>query len=82
MNTLEQAIEPQGWISQAFEKVEEHLDEQDRKINHLEQNINYNKIGDSNWNNCLIIITKIFELRFNNYHVFDAPFATFLKYHL
>lgn len=49
MNTLEQAIETQGWISQAFEKVEEHLDEQDRKIarldqnmNRLEQNINHN----------------------------------------
>ena len=26
-NTLEQAIEPQGWISQTFEKVEEHLEE-------------------------------------------------------
>ncbi|NER22002.1 MAG: hypothetical protein F6J96_15160 [Symploca sp. SIO1C2] len=42
INTLEQAVEPQGWISQAFEKVEEHLEEQDRKINRLEQNMNHN----------------------------------------
>lgn len=30
--SLEKAIEPEGWISQAFEKVEEHLTEQDNKI--------------------------------------------------
>ena len=38
---LEKAIEPQGWISQAFEKVEEHLSELDTKIDHLRQDTHY-----------------------------------------
>ena len=41
VDTLEHAIEPGGYISQAFEKIEEHLDEQDRRINSLEQTMNY-----------------------------------------
>jgi prefoldin subunit 5 len=63
MNTLEQAIEPQGWISQAFEKVEEHLDEQDRKINRLEQNMNHN-IAElrSSLNHIIDHLTKISDL--------------------
>ena len=35
VSPLEKAIEPQGWISEAFEKMEEHLTEQDSKF--LEQ---------------------------------------------
>ncbi|MDJ0601583.1 MAG: hypothetical protein QNJ37_22400 [Crocosphaera sp.] len=63
MNTLEQSIEPQGWISQAFEKVEEHLDEQDRKINRLEQNINHNFTElRSSLNHIIDHLTKISDL--------------------
>ena len=36
---LEKAIEPQGWISDAFEKVEEHLTEQDKKITDIQYRI-------------------------------------------
>ena len=42
MDTLKQAIEPEGWISQSFEKVEEHLTEHDRRFDKLEQKIDYN----------------------------------------
>ncbi|NEP08986.1 MAG: hypothetical protein F6K14_01790 [Symploca sp. SIO2C1] len=63
INTLEQAIEPQGWISQAFEKVEEHLDEQDRKINRLEQNMNHNFAElRSSLNHIIDHLTKISDL--------------------
>jgi uncharacterized protein YecA (UPF0149 family) len=63
MNTLEQVIEPQGWISNAFEKVEEHLDEQDSKINRLEQNINHNFAElRSSLNHIIDHLTKISDL--------------------
>ena len=42
METLRHAIEPDGWISQAFDKVEEHLTEHDRRFDRLEQKMNKN----------------------------------------
>jgi len=63
INTLEQAIEPQGWISQAFEQVEEHLAEQDRKINRLEQNMNHNFAElRSSLNHIIDHLTKVSDL--------------------
>ena len=42
METLKHAIEPDGWISNAFDAVEEHLSEHDRRFDKLEQKMNKN----------------------------------------
>ncbi len=63
VNSLEHAIEPKGYISQAFEKIEEHLDEQDRRINSLEQTMNYNFAElRSSLNHIIDHLTKLSDL--------------------
>ena len=74
VNTLKHAIEPKGYISKAFEKIEEHLDEQDQKIFNLEQQMNkrmnsleqtvHHNFADlrSSLNHILESITKLSDL--------------------
>ena len=40
MNTLNLDLEPDCRISEAFEQIENHLDEQDKKIDHLSHDMN------------------------------------------
>ena len=40
VNTLNLDLEPDGRISEAFEQIENHLDEQDKKIDRLSHDMN------------------------------------------
>ncbi len=66
METLRRAIEPDGWISNAFEKMEEHLDEQDKKFdaqNKRFDKLDYNMVElRSSLNHILEHITKLSDL--------------------
>lgn len=63
METLRHAIEPDGWISQAFDKVEEHLTEHDRRFDKLERKIDHNFAElRSSLNHILEHLTKLSDL--------------------
>ena len=63
VNTLNNAIEPDGWISQAFDKVEEHLSEHDRRFDQLERKIDHNFAElRSSLNHIVDHLTKISDL--------------------
>lgn len=63
VNTLNNAIEPDGWISQAFDKVEEHLTEHDRRFDRLERKIDHNFAElRSSLNHIIDHLTKLSDL--------------------
>lgn len=63
VNTLNSAIEPSGWISEAFDKVEEHLTEHDRRFDRLERKIDHNFVElRSSLNHIIDHLTKLSDL--------------------
>lgn len=63
VNTLKNAIEPDGWISQAFDQVEEHLTEHDRRFDQLERKIDHNFAElRSSLNHIIDHLTKLSDL--------------------